>query len=809
MAEKLNWSDKVVNGGTTANGRLSAVEANELKSKFNDNADYLDAVKTQVDNSEVDLQQVAIEITSLQEVTMEINEKATDLEYIKLDKTEFEQEKINTQASLENLSTGIDTEILDRENSINTERNERISADLTNTTAISNEQARATSSESDLDVKIDKSISVWTEPVLATTAGQVNFTIAELIGSFLIQVNRNKTQTFTFTTGSASDTTGLVSFNTGTGAVTFATGSGLAIGEFIKVQYRKIGNPAFIPSSVVSAADLLPIKTYTDEVSKRVFVSSEYDTDFLVVELDAEGYFVGGINSKGQPEYFSYPEGKIPQTAIEGLYSALTDVSLTKEAIQNTDEYGTDQVLILTDVERYILLEILKDGSFKPAKYAESSIPKEALDFSIETGYAWPTTAFEALGLLSKRRIDICEMMDSNGLHHGWGWNKGIEYALQTLGYEKYATPLTGAAGGNTGLGTNYPSPPLTTGVRTPPPGFEKYATLTNGLYLETQSIGVTNGATVTLSVSNTESPFQEIVSQSALNVNSQLRYHVRYAEFANGGGSFRLGFRRESSPFNVISSGADISSSGSVDGIKIATVDAPPATRDYNIGAKIRIPNGTADVPKNWFIDQTIEDVNALSGYRTSVIYSVGGQSLWDMAQYLIVEKTMQNLVNWFEQIRRLQILAGQKPIVIIYINSGLNDQNELMSPSWGWRKSMLPTSTEAYIDNLEAIYERLHDVWEHANWDRSELFFLIQPSHPIPTDNDKLVYYRKVVSAFMDGKKGISFTDFNNYTSYQNMLDLGYYQAGNTDFNHLTTEAYDDLTLRTMNRIVKPLEE
>ena len=751
-----------------------------------------------------------LEITSLQEVTTDINEFVTDLSVDLVDLTEeFNVEKTNTAIEINNITESLDQEILDRQTAVTDETNARIGGDSTNTTAISNEELRATTQETVLNDKIDRSLSVWTDAILATTEGQINFTVPETIGSFLLQVNRSKGLTYTFTTGSASDTTGTVSFNSATGVVTFPTGFGLSLGEFIKVQYRRIGNPAFVPTGVVTTADLVPIKTYTDEISKRVFVSNEYDTDFLVVELDVEGYFLGGINSKGQPEYFSYPDGKIPQTAIDGLFSSLTDVAVTKEAIQNTDYYGTDEILILTDVERNILLKILSDGAFQPAKYADASIPKEALDFSIDAGYVWPRNAFEALGLLSKRRIDICEIMDSNGLHHGWGWNKGIEYALQTKGYAKYATSLVSASGGSTGLGVNTVDPPNTTGVRTPPTGFEQYTTLTNGLYLETQSIGTANGTTINGTANNTESPFQEIISTSAINRNSLLRYHVRYAEFANGGGSFRLGFRREESPFNVLASGEVINSVGDVDGIKTATVDLPPATRDYKVAAKIRVPSGTADIPKNWFIDQTIEDVNAVAGFRTSVIYSVGGQSLWDMANYLITEKTTQQLVNWFEQIRRLQLSKGQKPIVIIYINSGLNDQNELLSPSWGWRKSMLPTSTDAYIDNLEAIYKRLHDVWEYANWDTAELFFLIQPSHPIPTDNDKLVYYRKVVSAFMDGKNGVSFTDFNNYTSYENMLSLNYYQSGNTDFNHLTTEAYNDLATRTFNRIIEPTEE
>ncbi|WP_132921300.1 hypothetical protein [Sodalis ligni] len=67
-----------------------------------------------------------------------------------------------------------------------------------------------------------------------------------------------------------------------------------------------------------------------------------------------------------------------------------------------------------------------------------------------------------------------------------------------------------------------------------------------------------------------------------------------------------------------------------------------------------------------------------------------------------------------YFGEIRRLQIIRGQMPIVVFYIKSGLNDINETLTPSFGYRASNDPISPTAFIDNFEAMVKRFEDIWQ-----------------------------------------------------------------------------------------------
>ncbi len=57
MANKLTYNTKVENGGTTADGRFSALEANDLKNKFNANADLIDANATAITGRQTAIKQ--------------------------------------------------------------------------------------------------------------------------------------------------------------------------------------------------------------------------------------------------------------------------------------------------------------------------------------------------------------------------------------------------------------------------------------------------------------------------------------------------------------------------------------------------------------------------------------------------------------------------------------------------------------------------------------------------------------------------------------------------------------------------------
>jgi hypothetical protein len=113
-------------------------------------------------------------------------------------------------------------------------------------------------------------------------------------------------------------------------------------------------------------------------------------------------------------------------------------------------------------------------------------------------------------------------------------------------------------------------------------------------------------------------------------------------------------------------------------------------------------------------------ERIGAETGVSVHRLYGVGWQSLRDVATQLAAWSDAQ-LTNFFAETRRLQLAHGLKPIVVMYVNSGLNDQKETLSPSLGWRGSTSPQSAAAYLDNLEAIVKRIEGSWALNGWGRA----------------------------------------------------------------------------------------
>lgn len=132
MAEKLNWDEKVVNGGKTAQGRFSASEANELRDNFNTNADELDTVQQQANDINERVIQVESDITSLQEVTTTQNEDITDIKQEQITQNEAIDTKASTQYVNDEINGVIDYVNQGDEinaNAITTEITNRIAAD--------------------------------------------------------------------------------------------------------------------------------------------------------------------------------------------------------------------------------------------------------------------------------------------------------------------------------------------------------------------------------------------------------------------------------------------------------------------------------------------------------------------------------------------------------------------------------------------------------------------------------------------------------------------------------------------------------
>lgn len=420
----------------------------------------------------------------------------------------------------------------------------------------------------------------------------------------------------------------------------------------------------------------------------------------------------------------------------------------------------------------------------------------------------WPTTALGALSQAKRRRVDFVMIGDSNQKKDGYGWGGGLMHALHDR-FGCYATAvgsqtpisfsgytLTGESNYGVGGGATHVLPAEVAAV-SPGYSFELPGGSLGGMgpaYLA-DGLKITSGASA---------GGVGVAVDHAIGVSNLLRAHYAWISLNTGSGVFQVKARIDGTPFTVVASGPSTPTNTGEFSLHRQTLDIPAGLRTKGLECKWYIPGGAAlagPFAPVWF---RLENPSKHTGVSVSTFYGAGGQSLYDMANYLLTAP-MQVLINWFGETRRLQLLEGLKPIVVIYINSGLNDQNETLTPSFGWRASAEPSSATAFTDNLEGIAKGLSDVWQKAGWDPEELFILVMPSHPVSTpDAAKLLSYRKAAFSFAQNRQRTSFIDLTLVTDADEILANNWYMGvDGSDRNHLFQAAYKVLGVRFVNLI------
>ncbi|WP_151765198.1 hypothetical protein [Acinetobacter soli] len=411
-------------------------------------------------------------------------------------------------------------------------------------------------------------------------------------------------------------------------------------------------------------------------------------------------------------------------------------------------------------------------------------VAQEMSELNIES---YPTTAFDALSRAETRRVDVVGFGDSNHYMDGYGFDYALRNAL-TNRFGLYATPpLSGA--NNSSF--------LTTTIGASSEQAKHILASLNYIY-------VPDGTVISSHTLNGLIVGGGSTTKYRLNPVSKLRCHFAYSTFSSGAGSFKPGVRTEQSPWSVRKM-ADLINTNTGSESKVLTyfdLDVDAARVENPLGFKWTVPQQTDITGPFLSYFMRIEDLNKNNGICFSSLYGAGGQSLWDMVAKMN-EYSMQHLSNYFNEIRRLQLSKNQSPLVVIYINSGLNDQNETSSPSWGWRESTDGKSATAYLDNLEALAKRISDVWQFNGWDERELFFLIVPSHPTATpDAEKLKAYRKAAFTFAGSRARVSVVDFENLTSESELTANDWYREP-TDHSHLKLAGYEALSQRIVDLV------
>ncbi len=406
--------------------------------------------------------------------------------------------------------------------------------------------------------------------------------------------------------------------------------------------------------------------------------------------------------------------------------------------------------------------------------------------------------------LAIRARVDVVGIGDSNQLQRSNGWDQGWHKALDER-FGLYATGLVSwGEGQGLGSGQGYRYSALSsvgggfsyTGA---PPEAAAFLDSATSLLSPHGYLHVPAGA----SVPGTALAGGLFEPGCPIDIASPLRLHFSYGRFAGTGGeSFQPLCRYEGFPFETILTGPVLATRSGHAGFELAyaSLDVSPGPRDRPISLRATSRTSTLIGP---FIAYHLraENLSRPRGTAFSSLYAFGSKSSNDMARAVLASSDA-TLTHYFDSLRRLQ---GPSKAVLVRINTGLNDRTE-SRPSV--RLGLTPgNSAAAYQDNLLAIIERLRAIWTLNGWPQEELHFLLTASHPVAEpDEASLRSYRQACDQLARSQPRTATVRLDVITSASEMIANRWYQANNTDRNHLTEAAYDALASRELTTLLKP---
>lgn len=440
------------------------------------------------------------------------------------------------------------------------------------------------------------------------------------------------------------------------------------------------------------------------------------------------------------------------------------------------------------------LLKGLSNTNLTSQEVADAILKSNSIKSSakkIDQSLSRNRSAVSAIQLAAERRVDIVMMGDSNQLKDGFGFagafvkSFGEKYGLYatgigasiTTGSERHFNIISGAAssGAPSEIENIWPS-------NSP----EQYSYVADGA----TSIPSQSGVSITIN--------------SLLDTKKELKFWTCWGSFTTGAGKFRRMVRYGASPYTTIVQESVQTNTNIGEAKKNFSALTIPADQNrLQQTIECKVGNVSAWTITGPFVEfySRVERPDLESGISVHTLYGVGEMSLYDMALTLNGYSDLA-LKNFFEETRRLQLEKYQQPIVVVYINSGLNDLNET-EVSLGKLKSPVDNSKEAYFDNLNSIIDRIEKIWKD-NWDINELYFLLVPSHPTGNaTEDTLDLYRKKCNETMITRDRCSYINLRNLITSDEILNNGYYLNGGADRYHLNSPGYIDISNRIVNEI------
>jgi hypothetical protein len=409
--------------------------------------------------------------------------------------------------------------------------------------------------------------------------------------------------------------------------------------------------------------------------------------------------------------------------------------------------------------------------------------------------------ASRIVSLAKKTQVDFVGLGDSNLIFGGHGWDHGIQEALTNLGVPMWATGLI-TQNENNGSGSNqgYLYARQAAGVvgatSGAPADLHKFLDRGAGGLFPGRYLFVADAS----SVSSITLNGLFLVGNCPLNPAGALNCDIHYGTFDSGSGSFRLTVRRNSSPFTVYQSNAARNTNTGVFGMATETLSiAANAAREGLPFAMLATNPGIANIVGPCFLTyHRIRSATLSAGYSFGCLDFRGGQSTRTIAVDL-QEASDEMLTHYFGILRQNQIATQKK--IVIFINGGLNDRNETLA-SVGPAAVSDGDSPEAFVDNHQAIVDRIEEIWTLNSWDTSELTWLVVPSHPISQPDDaELIAYRAAAKAWAASTQRVLFADLGQLTNHDEMLANGWYTSAG-DKLHLSQAGFTALSLRILKR-------
>lgn len=256
--------------------------------------------------------------------------------------------------------------------------------------------------------------------------------------------------------------------------------------------------------------------------------------------------------------------------------------------------------------------------------------------------------------------------------------------------------------------------------------------------------------------------------------------------------------------PYTILARGTPVSTTSTPRSeIKSVTLDIPAdAARTTPVGVRWTDPaTPRLDGPFLAFY-QRLERSDKANGVAFNTLYARGGQSARDMAEQLINAPNAQ-LKAYFAVLRDRQAEApnqGTTPArrILIRINTGLNDMNEALQ-SVGHNRIADGDSPEAFADNLQAIIDRIREIWTISGWPEDELYFVLVPSHPVPieTGEPELLTLRAAAEAVAQANPRCACVRLDRLVTSQEMIQQNWYNSS-SDRYHLQQDGYVEISRR-----------